>query len=262
MKIKVLVENTPYEEKFEYEHGLSLLIETGKRKILLDAGQSGKFIENAHKLGESLEDIDFAVLSHGHYDHADGFADFLGINNTAKIYLNRNAVGMQWHGERYIGICDEVKNSDRLIFTDDYKKLCDGVELFTCMGSKLERPVDSAGLESEYDGVKAPEKFIHEHYLVITENDRRIVLSSCSHKGVINIVKWLSPDVFIGGFHFKDIDVSGTHNAVLDDCAQYLMNTQTMFYTGHCTGVAQYEYLKKKMGDRLRYISSGMCFEI
>ena len=44
--------------------------------------------------------------------------------------------------------------------------------------------------------------------------------------------------------------------------ADTLCGFDTVYYTGHCTGVAQYEFLKQKMGDRLHYISSGSVVEV
>ena len=69
MKLVTLMENTTCREDLCCEHGLSLYLETGDHKILFDAGQSGAFAENAEKLGVNLQNVDFAVLSHGHYDH-------------------------------------------------------------------------------------------------------------------------------------------------------------------------------------------------
>ena len=56
---------------------MSLLVEIGDKKILVDAGASDLFLENMEKLGMDVSDIDFAVLSHAHYDHANGMPDFL-----------------------------------------------------------------------------------------------------------------------------------------------------------------------------------------
>ncbi|MBO5230600.1 MAG: MBL fold metallo-hydrolase [Clostridia bacterium] len=73
MIVKVLCENTSLCDSFGCEHGLSLYIESGERKILFDMGQTNLFEANAEKLGIDLAEIDFAVLSHGHYDHSGGF---------------------------------------------------------------------------------------------------------------------------------------------------------------------------------------------
>ena len=64
MKIIILMEDTCGNPLCEYEHGLSIYVETGKHKILMDAGASGKTLSNAEKLGVELEGVDTAVLSH------------------------------------------------------------------------------------------------------------------------------------------------------------------------------------------------------
>ena len=47
MKIRTLMENTACCENLTAEHGLSLYIETGNRRILFDMGQSAAFVDNA-----------------------------------------------------------------------------------------------------------------------------------------------------------------------------------------------------------------------
>lgn len=68
---------------------------------------------------------------------------------------------------------------------------------------------------------------------------------------------WLRPDVLVGGFHFMNQVISEGENPVLDNAAEILSGYDTLYYTCHCTGKRQYEYMKKKMGDRLRYLASG-----
>lgn len=46
-KITTLVENAVYGRSLQAEHGLSLLIENNRYKILFDTGQSDLFIRNA-----------------------------------------------------------------------------------------------------------------------------------------------------------------------------------------------------------------------
>jgi 7,8-dihydropterin-6-yl-methyl-4-(beta-D-ribofuranosyl)aminobenzene 5'-phosphate synthase len=70
MKVTVLVENSVFKSNssnVRSEHGLSLFIETSDRKILFDTGQSDLFIQNAAKLGIDLSQVDYLVISHGHF---------------------------------------------------------------------------------------------------------------------------------------------------------------------------------------------------
>ena len=64
LKITCLIDNKA-ENGLAAEHGLSLLAEYGGRTYLLDSGSSGKFADNAKKLGIDLSTVDIAVLSHG-----------------------------------------------------------------------------------------------------------------------------------------------------------------------------------------------------
>lgn len=73
LKITTLIENMPDDEEIlACEHGLSLYIEFDGRKILFDTGQTGEFVSNAQKLGKSLAEVDYFIISHGHYDHSGG----------------------------------------------------------------------------------------------------------------------------------------------------------------------------------------------
>jgi 7,8-dihydropterin-6-yl-methyl-4-(beta-D-ribofuranosyl)aminobenzene 5'-phosphate synthase len=73
LSLNVLVDNTTGTERdLCGEAGLSFLLETSGRKILFDTGLSELFLANAEKLGISLTDLDFIVLSHGHRDHTGG----------------------------------------------------------------------------------------------------------------------------------------------------------------------------------------------
>ena len=75
MKAVILIDNLT-KGMLKKEWGLSVYIEHDGWKILLDTGASGAFAENAEALGISLEKVDAGVLSHAHYDHADGMAEF------------------------------------------------------------------------------------------------------------------------------------------------------------------------------------------
>lgn len=76
MKSTILVDNIA-NEGISGEWGFSAYIEHNGRKLLLDTGASNLFAENAEKLNISIEDVDMAVLSHGHYDHSTAWQSFL-----------------------------------------------------------------------------------------------------------------------------------------------------------------------------------------
>lgn len=257
MKITALVENTTSNDNLKSEHGLSLYIETTSNKILFDMGQTDLFYENAHKMNIDLSKVDIAVLSHGHYDHGGGLEKFLKINDKAKVYLSAHAFEPHYNGEKFIGLDVSLKDCDRLVFTDADTKIADGLTLYSCNDREREFDLGSFGLSAMRNSVKIPDPFLHEHYLLIEEDSRRVLISGCSHKGILNIIKWFVPDVLVGGFHFSKLSLDNT----LKSYASYLDSFDTEFYTCHCTGVEQYGFMKKYM-SRLHYISTGETIEL
>ena len=58
------------------------------------------------------------------------------------------------------------------------------------------------------------------------------------------------------------LDTSGEGRAVLDHAARELLSYPTKYYTAHCTGEAQFAFLKERMGKNLEYVSAGDSFEV
>lgn len=257
MRITALAENTSADDCLGFEHGLSLYIETKEHNILFDMGQSDLFLKNAEMLSVDLKNVDFAVLSHSHYDHSTGMKRFLEHNLNAKVYLSRYAFNDYYNGDKYIGIDKTLKNSDRLVLCGDVTKITDSLTLYSCNDRKKEFDLGSFSLSVMKDGKLYPDDFLHEHYLLIEENNKHVLISGCSHKGVLNIVKWFSPDVLVGGFHFSKLKLDDT----LADYAKYLDSFDTEYYTCHCTGVNQYSFMKEHM-SRLNYLSTGTTIEV
>lgn len=264
MKISVLMENNSEKPELTAEHGLSLLIETKRHTILFDTGQTGAFADNAVKMGIDLKKVDMAVLSHGHYDHGGGLERFFTINDTAKVYVSQFAFLPYYHGsERYIGLDPALNRRDRLIFTDDEMKIDENLSLYSCNRKKTVVPIESYGLTACLNGEFRDDRFRHEQYLLIEEDGKKVLISGCSHKGIINIVNWFQPDVLVGGFHFMKLDPEVTEDRKkLISQAEELLKYPTKYYTGHCTGAAQYDLIREKMGDRLDSIHAGKVLVI
>ena len=258
MLIRVLMENSALNEEFTAEHGLSLYIEANGKKILFDAGQTDAFAHNAAKMDADLATVDLCVLSHGHYDHSGGLMHFLEINDHAPVYMHRRACEPHYNGTvKYIGIDARLSGHPRVILTDDALDLGHGMQLCTCNALASGCPASARGMTVRMGEVFKQDSFDHEQYLVMEENGKRIVISGCSHKGILDIVKWLKPDVLIGGFHFVKLDPEGEDRAFMEDAARQLMEQDCVYYTGHCTGEAAFAFLKERMGDRLQAIPAG-----
>ena len=134
----VLVENTPA-EGLGSEHGLSMHLRYGGLNILLDFGQSDLFAQTAEVLGCDLSRVEFAVLSHAHYDHADGMPAFFARNERARLYLGEACQENCWSTKggtaeaHYIGIGEGLlrRYNDRLarVPTAGVSTIASGVHL-------------------------------------------------------------------------------------------------------------------------------------
>lgn len=264
MRIKVLAENTA-KDGFLCEHGLSLYVETDAgRNILFDMGQSDLFAANAEELSVDLSSVDTAVLSHGHYDHGGGISRFLLDNKTAPVYMSALAFGEHYNAsDKYIGLDTALSGKKRIVFTDTDISLGDGISLLQGKARTPSERIDPFGLKIKRNGALQDEDFLHEQYMLIEENGKKILFSGCSHRGLFNILDWFSPDIFIGGFHFTKLDTDTPEGRTrLEDCAKRLLALPCTYYTCHCTGVSQYELLREIMKDRINYISAGAELQI
>lgn len=262
MKLAVLMENTAHAPQFACEHGWSIYMETPRHRLLFDMGQSAAFADNAAALGIDLSQVDMAVLSHGHYDHGGGLEAFLQINAQAPVYLSRYAFAPHYHGqERYIGVNPALKKSDRLVYVEDSLVVDEELSLLSCNGLPKAFPMSNAGLTRKEGDAFLSDDFRHEIYLLIQDGQRRVLMSGCSHKGILNIMDWLKPDALIGGFHLMDQQTE-ENNPWLNEVADRLLQYDCQYYTCHCTGLAPYGYLKDKMGGRLSYLAAGQVIEI
>lgn len=254
MRITALVENTTNYPHVTAEHGLSLYIETAGKRILFDMGQSDLFWHNAEALGINLSRVDMAVVSHGHYDHGGGLAAFLNGNETAPVYISRYAFEKHRNqAGKDIGLSPALSGCERLIFTDEAYEIAEGITLYSCNKRSRQHPTDDGGMTAEGEA----EDFRHEQYLLIEEGAKKVLISGCSHKGILNVAEWFKPDVLVGGFHLSKHPC----NADLTAIARQLATHHTDYITCHCTGVEQYEWMQKSL-PRLRYLATGETIEI
>ena len=270
LKVTVLIDNIE-NNGLSGEWGLSLFIEYGGKRFLLDAGSDGAFALNAQILGIDLQTVDYAVLSHAHYDHADGFPAFFGLNSTAKLYLRagtkENCYSKHEDVEKYIGIGRGMLNeySSRIIYVDGDHPLFSGVFLIGHKGENNALKGKKAGM-FRIDGSEVSyDDFSHEQSLVFKTSKGLVVFNSCSHAGAADIINEVTETfpgekvyALIGGFHLFRSDEDE-----IAAFAEKLKNTRTeKIVTGHCTGDKAFEILKDALGEKVQQMFSGYVFEV
>lgn len=269
MKVRVLIENTCERDDLLKEHGLSLLIKTNERTILFDSGRSDAFIHNSKRMGIDLSTVDFAVLSHGHYDHGGGLDAFFHVNQKATVYCHQKAFNFHFSRQasgtfKAIGLNDTLLNKRRFEFVNQTTKLSDHLWIFVANTKTYDQPILNRYLFQEDEDRIFRDDFEHEINLVVEENHKFYLFAGCAHKGIVPILKdfnetfGCSPARVFSGFHLT----SGSLNLTaaprkVDDLAYTLRSYPTLFDTCHCTGLEPYERMKKVMGDQIHYYSTG-----
>ncbi len=269
MKIINLIENTMGDSGCNTEHGLSFYIETHNHKILMDTGQTDLIIENAQKLSVDLAKVDMVFLSHGHYDHCGGVLPFTKINNTAKIYIKKDAFGDNYSTSmtkepRYIGVDPDIKSLNQLVLVDGNMQIEDDIELFSSIGFNRPAPPGNSHILKKVAGNYVHDDFTHEQCLVLRENGKTYLFSGCAHHGILNVMDRYKelyhddPDYVFSGFHtLKNSGYSDDDLAFITNTAAELNNYRSKFYTCHCTGVEPYEKMREILDDKIYYVHCG-----
>ena len=297
MKWTVLSDNRTNDSRLETEHGLSILLETDKHRILLDTGASDVFVRNAEKMGIDLSTVDYVFVSHGHSDHAGGLKHFVGINDKAKVIVSSHALNGKFFSNRKANkfehcskrnrrqtesqqTCsigrgakeeDEAnylhsittqwpKNlQDRLLMIDRTCEITEGLHILAQIPQIHPLPQGNRYLFiQDENGDYVNDDFRHELVLYI----EGLLFTGCAHNGLENILTacpWPVHTV-VGGFHLLDGQESKEE---LTGLAQRLKDNypNTKFYTSHCTGDTVFEVMKDMMGELLHSFCCGTKYE-
>lgn len=268
-KLTVVVDNIPNGE-LQGEWGLSILVEYGDKKILADVGASELFAKNLKKLGYDISQVDFATLSHAHYDHANGMERFFTDNKTAPFYLREgigeNCYAKKFIFKKYIGIPKNIlkKYPDRIVYAKGDLEVCDGVWLV---------PHKTPGLakigkrEMMYKKTRIgfePDDFSHEQSLVLDTEKGLVIINCCSHGGAVNIIHEVMTTFpgkrvygLIGGFHLFN-----KSEAEVREVAAMIRETGISYVcTGHCTKERAYGIMKEELGDKIELLQVGKVME-
>jgi 7,8-dihydropterin-6-yl-methyl-4-(beta-D-ribofuranosyl)aminobenzene 5'-phosphate synthase len=282
VQISTLIDNRPSPDDPELtaEWGLSLCVEMNGRRILIDMGATDAFARNAARLSIDIAAIDVAVVSHHHYDHGGGLRRFLELNDHAPIYLGvapdgDPTVKLLGFLGKYIGLDQALlaKRAHRFRFVHERTEVLPGVFVLPNIGGQHARPAGNKHLYLKRDFALVPDDFRHELVVAIREHDALVVLTACSHNGLLNMVETASAQfpglpirAVVGGFHlaklppFRGMSVSA--GAVADIGQAVLELGVETTWTGHCTGKAAFDVLRGVMGDRVQEIHTGSRIDL
>jgi 7,8-dihydropterin-6-yl-methyl-4-(beta-D-ribofuranosyl)aminobenzene 5'-phosphate synthase len=236
MKIAIAYDNSS-REGFRSGWGFSCLV---NQKILFDTGEAPEpLFYNLDRMGINTETIEAVVISHDHWDHTGGLWEVLRRLGGTRVYVCP-------------GFSAEFKNKvnrlgGRLIEADSHLE--------------IEGDISVTGeIPGEYNGSYMPEQA-----LMISTEDGVVIITGCSHPGIVAIVKTVKRiyrerrlSAVLGGFHLLDKDRKTIESVVkaLKD-----MGVEKVGPT-HCTGDEARMLFRRSFGDRFLPVMAGKTIEI
>lgn len=232
VKFTILYDNYGNKENIKTAWGFSCLIETGGKTILFDTGGSKDILKNnIEQLHIDLSTIDMIVISHEHWDHIGGLKYILSQNSNLSVYVPS---------------C----SSDKLI---------SGIEETGAIAIKAENPVKIA------DNIWLTGTMMNiEQSLIVDSPKGSIIVTGCSHQGIVNILKKTieinNKEIFLvfGGFHL----LQHSEKAVEGIITEFNKLKVNKCGASHCTGGPQIQQFKDSFGENYFELAAGKIFNI
>jgi 7,8-dihydropterin-6-yl-methyl-4-(beta-D-ribofuranosyl)aminobenzene 5'-phosphate synthase len=267
VQITVLVDNAAVRPDLLTEHGLSMWIEYGDKRILWDTGQSDMLLTNARVLGVDLAAADIIAISHGHYDHTSGLPAVLAIAHKAELYFHPDSVLPRYSQKKSIhpvgmplaAVQSLKARSVHLI--ESWMQIEPGVYLTGPIPRRS--PFESTGGAFYLDAeCRVPDSITDDQALVLESEKGLVVVLGCAHSGVVNTLDYVSfktgkktIHTVIGGMHLINANKQRLDHTV-EAFRQY--DVQNIIPL-HCTGQTASNFLKTILDDRIISLSDDSC---
>jgi 7,8-dihydropterin-6-yl-methyl-4-(beta-D-ribofuranosyl)aminobenzene 5'-phosphate synthase len=234
VKITILYDNEPFVPGLKTDWGFSCLIQAGGRTILFDTGTDPAILlGNVKALGVDLSAVDTVFISHGHADHTGGLAEFLKLNGKVTVWLpdlGRAALTEAWSRQ--------VESAGaRVVRSEDPAEVCPGVR--------------STGILP---------RNVPEQALVIDTKDGAVVVTGCSHPGILDILRRAAEvskrkiAFVLGGFHLLNMpegDVRTIVRAFREELGVKAVSPT------HCTGEKAISLFREAYGTDFVPVGAG-----
>ncbi|MDX9703376.1 MAG: MBL fold metallo-hydrolase [Candidatus Auribacterota bacterium] len=272
ISITILVDDTVTRSMLLAEHGFSAYLDINGHKVLFDAGQGMALKHNARLMGIKLNNLDSIIISHGHYDHANGIKKLINLHKIMvyahplttcprykKIGDNEfKQIGIDWISNRSTQEMIEWQlSSDPQYITNDV--VLSGEIPRTMKFEESDEPFyikDRDNIVKDY--------LFDDQALFLRTPEGLIIITGCAHSGLINTilhaVKLMNDDrvlAVIGGTHLIH---SGEER--LQVTVEHLESLKVKkLYAAHCTGFNSCCFLKERLKDRFERLEVGKSLE-
>ncbi len=230
------------DRKFLGQHGLSILVESDRR-ILFDTGPSEVVLANARLCGCGLGGIEWIVLSHGHWDHADGLAALASAGVYARllvhpgVFADRHRQSGEYNGMA-MSRAQAAARFD-LIESASPRRISESVWFLGEVPRANDFEAQSTTFYCLENGCRRPDLLPDDTALAIHTAEGLVIVTGCSHAGVCNICEHARLvtgedrlHMVIGGFHLLD-----DSEIVAKSVAYFRDRRVARLYPMHCTAL-------------------------
>jgi len=248
--ITVIVDNKS-QIGLKNEHGLAIHIEYNGKRILFDNGQNKEALfYNAEQLNIPLTNLDFIILSHGHYDHSGNLDTLLKLNPSAHFYAHPDCLQTRYSlhpnkAPHTISIKPNILKSlaefpeTQKHFITDVTEISPGIWL-TGQIPRIANDEDTGGPFFLDTDKKQLDLLNDDMSLWLDTEEGIAVICGCCHAGIINTlthIKQQRPSgtnitLLLGGLHLVNANKRRI-DATIDYLNKQPINT---IYPAHCTG--------------------------
>ncbi|MHB8995530.1 MAG: MBL fold metallo-hydrolase [Armatimonadota bacterium] len=274
LRITVLKENSAARPGVLPGHGLSLLVESAKTRVLLDTGPDATLLDNAAALGISLAPLDAVVLSHGHYDHTGGLAAVLEELGPTRVIAHPGIFDDTYSrgsdgAMRQIGIPEDHDHccelGARFEFSDLPVRLDEGIMSTGHIAPVRPTHAPGSSLMRRGQSGLVRDDFRDDVSLVVQLADCSAVITGCAHAGLLNIlykaqtiVPGRPPRVVLGGLHMGLMN----DEEIAEIAAEAYSLGVRVLLPCHCTGDRAVAVLREKFRGTVIPVGTGAVITI